>query len=146
MLNFLYFCCIFQLSFAFNCKIPKGCSVDYFNLISEESNYEKIYEKIFSMRCDVKSGYPFEFDGTSPLLKENDSCIIDDPKGNGTCHGCVQLKWPKKELNILNSTFQISNLFHYLHFFKRYVVLDMVNLKGFNINLLESNSNKQIVT
>ena len=81
--------------------------------------------KIFSMRCDLKSGFQFEFDGNSPLLTENDWCRIDDP--TGLYDSSVQLKWPTKELNILNSTFKISNLFYYLDFFFWTVNLDIVN-------------------
>ncbi len=46
-----------------------------------------------------------------------------------------------QELNILNSTFQISNLFDYLDNFKMNVFLGLFKLKGFDINLLEDNSN-----
>jgi len=133
---------MFQLSIAFNCKtfkckIPKGCTIGNFNFITEYLNYEKIFKKRLSMRCDLKSGFPFEFDGSSTLLNKNDSCLIDYLREDSF----VTLKWPTKELNILNSTFQISNLFDYLDYFKMNVFLGLFKLKGFDINLLEDNSN-----
>jgi len=121
-----------QLSFGFNCKIPEGCKVDYFNVIGA---IYKVFFKKLSMKCDLKSAHPFPFDGNSPLLRKNEYCEIDNTIPE------VILKWNKKELSILDSTFNLSNFLNYIYYFSGYVTVCMINLKGINITLLGGNFN-----
>jgi len=60
-----------------------------------------VYDKEISMQCDFKSGSPFEFDGNSPLLKENELCNIENPMGY-----MVILKWKTQEFSISDSKFE----------------------------------------
>jgi len=93
MLAFLYFSFLVQLSFGFNCKIPNGCRVGYFNQLASTSNYEKVFEKINSIQCDIENGFTFKLEGNSPLLKENEWCYIDSLNSKPL----IILKWKKKK-------------------------------------------------
>jgi len=136
MQTFLYWSLLFQISFGFNCKIPNGCRVDYFNVIATTHLYEKMFLKKLSIQCELKSGFPFEFDGNSPLLKEKQRCNIEQ---NSNVQTSVILKWQTRESYILDSTLKIYKLLDYLSYFYWYVYLNFMNLKGFDVNLLENN-------
>jgi len=89
------------------------------------------------MQCDVKSD--FQFDGHSPLLNENKSCLIED--NSHQISQVLILKWPSEKSYILDSSFKIYKLFEYLDYFYGNINLNIMNLRGFDISLIESNLN-----
>jgi len=103
-------------------------------VIRTDQLFGKVFSKTLSMKCDLKSAQPFPFDGNSPLLPpKNESCDIMDTNIE------IILKWNKNEFSILDSTFNISNFLHFMDYFLYYVYVDIMNLRGFDINLIGGN-------
>ena len=118
----------------FNCELPIGCEV---NDIHYEINfYEKTAIQIQGILCNVRDeNFQFNFSMPSPLI---DRCQIYNELEKQT----IEIRFHKDF--IFGKWFNIKNMLNFGRLFKQNFNFNFVNLKGFELDIIDNNFNKSL--
>ena len=118
----------------FNCELPIGCEV---NDIHYPANYlgdGKTTMQIQGILCNVRDeNFQFNYSKPSPLIKR---CQIFDELVKET----IEIRF-HRDL-ILGKWFNINNMLNYGSLFKANINLNYVNLKGFELDIINNDFNQ----
>ena len=125
---------------AFNCKLPKNCKICDVHKVSNYLLYEAKYVPFTGIECDIRDEkFQFTYPMPSPLLKPNRSCRI-----NFKYAETVQFRFHGNF--ILGKQFNFTNMLNYMYFFKNYITVSFVSIKGFELDLGFKNGLKRNLT
>jgi len=128
---------------AFDCEIPVGCRIDSFYCpFLGFLNQKTSIEGSKGIRCEISEGFRFRFNSTQPVIPNN-SCEIWDPNLDNLILKALDLEffefaWPANRLVILDSTIDLEVMIRYSKYFKRNVSVNLVNLKGVDLNIMRN--------
>ena len=133
---FLTISLMIKTRFAFDCSLPNGCLIETKkygpNQYSNERNLCLKNCQVIKCRPQDES-FQFQFIENAFMANNSNGCFINDEKN---MNEEIILKWPKNtEPNILDQSFNISNLFAYTEYFYVSNDINFINLKGFEIHL-----------
>ena len=119
------------LTSAFNCKLPKGCEINGIHLQMNYMAHEKTSIDIPGILCNIRFE---EFEFTFPFMPdpklESEFCLVNDIMYKEV----VEFRFHSNF--ILSKKFNITNIFDYAMFFKKYTDVNFVNLKGFELDMI----------
>lgn len=136
--NFLfwwYFLLFKHTASSFECQAPKSCRI--VQVDSQENIYgfekQRLADKYGLIRCDVKKGYKFDYDGK--FFQNIKNCTHNKPKDAES----IEFRWTKSDMAILESNFKIENLIGILDKIRRYwniwFHIKFVKLNGIDLYL-----------
>ena len=133
ILILIHFNCLILTS-AFNCKLPKGCKINDIYLQMNYMAHEKTSVEMPGILCDIRfEEFEFTFPMPSPLL-ESESCLINDVMYKEA----IEFRFHSDF--ILSKQFNITNLLRYSEYFQKYIDVNFVNLKGFELDMINQHS------
>ena len=133
--------CLFSNGFftkAFNCHLPDGCRLQSGFAHNAFEMNEIDNGLMFFIMCDInKNDMWFKFKDP-PIIINRTQCKL-----NAYTHSQIIIRWTSsKESTILDRQFNFTNLIKYLTYFKSLTDVQLLNLKGFDLNFLEKNAFK----
>ena len=141
MRQIIFFYCLFSnigytpTANVFNCHLPDGCRFER-GFISDTYDMNEIGNRldILMIMCDINNNeFRFKFKDP-PNFVTGKKCLMESNHGIK-----IYFKWTSKELTILESEFNFTNVFKYLSYMKKYSIVFLWSLKGFDVNFLGKN-------
>lgn len=118
-----------------DCHIPSNCRVEKVSTIIDASGIERMMGKDkLGLRCDIHNdGFSFNFN-ISEVRDEHfkPRCFLKIDSADRI----VELRWPKSSTQTLKAGLNISNLFNFMYDINFGFNLNLVNIKRFELNLL----------
>ena len=127
----VYFTLIIStLSLNFNCKLPIGCEINDIHYHINYFSKEKTAIDIQGIQCNVRDEtFQFNYSIPSPLKKR---CKIYKAREKQT----IEIRFHRDF--IFGKWFNINNMLEYGRLFKRNFNFNFVNLKGFQLNIIDN--------
>ena len=126
---FIYFAFVVISTTAFNCKLPIGCKITNVHTVSNYLLYEPKYIPFLGIECDIRDEkFQFSYPMPSPLLNPNKLCRIMSSRSD-----TVQFRFHNNF--ILGKQFSFTNMLNYMYFFRNYLSVSFVSIKGFELDI-----------
>ena len=125
---------------AFNCKLPIGCKINYVHIETFYLAYEPKSLPFKGLECDiVDEKFQFSYQMPSPLLEPDNLCQIN-------LKYAEILRFRFHGNFVLGKQFNFTNMLNYIWFFRSYLSVSFVSIKGFELDLDFKNGLKQNLT
>ena len=112
-----------------DCSLPSICRFQKVNTIIDASGIEKILGRYrLGLRCNIAEGFKFQFN-ISQIRSERflARCLYKlEPYD-----GIIELSWPNKNNETLDSSLNIGNLFNFIVTFQPTFSVNLINIKRF---------------
>ena len=118
------------LTSAFNCIIPNSCEINDVNLQINYMWHEKTSIEYPGIICDIRDEkFEFTFPNMPMPKLESDLCKI-----NKLSDEAIEFRFHRDF--ILSKQFNITNLLRYSKYLLNYIHVNLVNLKGFELDMI----------
>ena len=127
---FLNFNCVL-LTWAFNCHPPIGCEITDAHYQTNYFGYEKTSIEMPGVLCNIRDKqFQFNYPMPTPLLVNNDRCVINQEYFIET----IEFRFHSDF--IMSKQFNFTNMLNYMDFFNYFFYPSFVNLKGFELDII----------
>ena len=124
------------------CLLPSVCKHDKINSFWSTLGNDKITIGVRDgIKCDFYNGYQFELNPLYLLINKSEETKCSLIAGYGSL---VQIKW-SSDTFILDRNFNLSNMFHLFGYIFDSYSLNIVNLNGFDLNLMANDLNAKML-
>ena len=125
---------------AFNCKLPNGCEINDVHLQINHMAHEKTSIEVPGILCDIRDE-KFEFTFPNMPIPKLDSDFCDI---NELLKEAIEFNFHCNF--ILSKQFNITNLLRYSWYFDKTIIVNFVNLKGFELDMINDlDKNKRFI-
>ena len=131
-----------EIKQTFDCNLPNDCLIETKKYEFNQFGYEKFEctSNCEVIKCKPLKDYELRFSENEFMYNKSSKCFINrEHYKDDEYTDEILFEWPKKELIILEKSFEYSNLIDYSTYFSS-VSITFLNLKGFDLILTDRNN------